>query len=101
MLLRTGLRGFAEIFIPLIPIFIVGGISLAIASLSTTIAKAAGTTNNIDYLNAKFFFDLIGGAILGSLPVFVGYTAMKKFGGSPLIGVAIGLIMVAPGLVNG
>lgn len=101
LLIRKGIRGFAEIFIPLIPIFIVGGLALAIGSLSETIAKSVNSLNTTSFKNAKFFFDLIGGTILGSLPVFVGYTAMKKFNGTPMLGVAIGLIMVAPSLING
>ncbi|WP_426461542.1 PTS transporter subunit EIIC [Mycoplasma hafezii] len=92
---RNAIRAFAEIFIPLIPLFIVGGISLALKSF----IQAFGS-ENVTVKNVEFFFDMIGGAILGSLPVLIGYTSMKKFGGNPFYGLAIGIIMVAPSLMN-
>ncbi|TNK83095.1 hypothetical protein C4M96_01870 [Mycoplasmopsis pullorum] len=92
---RSAVRAFAEIFIPLIPIFIAGGISLALNSFLGALGS-----NNYSVKGLMKFFDIIGGGILGSLPVFVGYTAMKKFGGNPFYGLAIGAIMVAPSLMN-
>lgn len=98
IILRRAIRAFAEIFVPLIPIFIAGGLSLALTSFFNTINKEG---NNQVLKNLSFFFEMIGGAILGSLPAFVGYTAMKKYGGTPILGLAIGVIMVFPGLING
>ena len=100
--LRTGIRSFADIFIPLIPLFIAGGLSLAINSL---ISVDGIGKHNGEWLNgaAQVFskiFDTIGGAILGSLPVFIGYTSAKKWGGSGWLGAAMGLILIAPGLIN-
>ena len=94
-------RQFADIFIPLIPIFIAGGISLALNSF----VGAVGATDDAGALiggaaEASKFFDTIGGAIFSFLPIFIGWTAMKKFGGTPVIGMAIGMILVAPGLAN-
>ncbi|RIV17000.1 PTS transporter subunit EIIC [Mycoplasmopsis gallopavonis] len=93
--IRSLIRSFAEIFIPLIPIFIAGGIALALNSFI-----GAFKSNSYTILGLSKFFDLIGGGILGALPAFVGYTAMKKFGGNPFYGLAIGIIMVAPSLMN-
>ncbi|MGY6171802.1 PTS transporter subunit EIIC [Candidatus Mycoplasma pogonae] len=101
LILRKALRSFAEIFIPLIPIFIAGGLSLALNSLFNTINKTSYEGKSQDLINLAWFFELIGGAILGSLPAFVGYTAMKKYGGNPILGLAIGIIMIFPGLING
>lgn len=98
MALRRGIRGFADIFIPLIPVFIAGGLSLALTSLINQVSHDNPTSASIA---ASKFFEMIGGGILGSLPAFVGWTAMKKFGGTPAIGLAIGIIMVFPGLLNG
>ncbi|TNK91341.1 PTS sugar transporter, partial [Mycoplasmopsis pullorum] len=67
----------------LIPIFIAGGISLALNSFLGALGS-----NNYSVQGLMKFFDIIGGGILGSLPVFVGYTAMKKFGGNPFYGLA-------------
>lgn len=106
LFIRTGIRNFADIFIPLIPIFIVGGLSLALNSFINIpgIGKTQ-VADNLVWMNkaAEIFsklFDTVGGAILGSLPVFVGFTAAKKWGANPFLGAAMGLILVAPGLVN-
>ncbi|MBN3534609.1 PTS transporter subunit EIIC [Mycoplasma procyoni] len=95
LVLRWLVRSFSEIFVPLIPVFIAGGISLALTSFISTVSNSESAKG------AAKFFELIGGAILGGLPALVGYTAMKKFGGNPFLGLAIGLIMISPALVNG
>src|SRR5699024_9725326 len=42
--------------------------------------------------------DAAGDALFYFLPVLLGYTAMKKFGGTPLVGMIIGLALVYPPL---
>ncbi len=101
--LRHGIRSFADIFIPLIPVFIAGGLSLAINSLICVVGIGKDAEGNFLNEAAQIFsklFDTIGGAILGSLPVFIGYTAAKKWGGSGWLGACLGLILIAPGLIN-
>ncbi|AXK51787.1 PTS transporter subunit EIIC [Spiroplasma alleghenense] len=89
---KKGLNSFAAIFVPLIPIFIIGGMSLAFKSL---FAQFLDVNNGFLQI-----LDIIGGAILGSLPAFVGYTAAKKWGGNPFIGMSMGMILIAPALLN-
>ncbi|AUB31581.1 PTS transporter subunit EIIC [Spiroplasma floricola] len=91
MISKRGMNSFASIFVPLIPIFIAGGMSLALKSLIGSFAPNSGFTK---------LLDIIGGAILGSLPAFVGYTAAKKWGGNPYLGMAMGLVLISPGLLN-
>lgn len=103
LFLRNGIRSFADIFIPLIPIFIAGGLSLALNSFINV--KGIGKSDSGEWLNnfakiSSFIFDTIGGAILGSLPVFVGFSAAKKWGANPWLGGAMGLILIAPSLIN-
>lgn len=95
---RSGVRGFASIFIPLIPLFIVGGLSLAFNSI---IEQSVGGSSHlssaplITQILSKLF-TTIGGVIMGSLSVFIGYTASKRWGGNLWFGAAIGLILVFP-----
>lgn len=42
--------------------------------------------------------NILGDALFYFLPVILGYSAMKKFGGSPFIGMVIGMALVYPGL---
>lgn len=88
---KRSLNAFAAIFVPLVPVFIAGGMSLALQSLVNQISPKTGFAK---------ILDIIGGGILGSLPAFVGYTAAKKWGGNPYLGMAMGLILIAPALLN-
>ncbi|QGS51838.1 PTS transporter subunit EIIC [Spiroplasma tabanidicola] len=88
---KRGMNSFAAIFVPLVPVFIAGGMSLALVSLVNQISKNTGFAK---------ILDIIGGGILGSLPAFVGYTAAKKWGGNPYLGMAMGLVLIAPALMN-
>ncbi|AVN62532.1 hypothetical protein CG001_02740 [Mesoplasma coleopterae] len=91
MISKRGMNSFASIFVPLVPVFIAGGMSLAIMSLVKQISPNTGFAK---------LLDVIGGGIMGSIPVFVGYTAAKKWGGNPFLGMAIGLVLVSPTLLN-
>ncbi len=93
-LLRISVRSFADLFIPLIPVIMVGGLSLAISSVLRNPEK--GTVAQ----SFKILFDIMGGAILGSLPVFLGYTTAKKLKANPFLGMAIGLMLVSGTLLN-
>lgn len=42
----------------------------------------------------------VGDALFFFLPIFLGYTAMKKFGGTPFLGMVIGAALVYPNLAN-
>ncbi len=97
IIIRKSVRNFGDIFIPLIPAFIVGGISLAFASLLNTVTNV--NSNEAAYAFYKIF-DLIGGTVLGMLPVFVAWSFMKKLGGPEIYGVIIGLVLVSPALLN-
>lgn len=94
---RRGLKVFANIFVPLIPMFVAGGISLALSSFINAMPGATDT-----FVGQGFFslFDVIGGALLGMLPVMVAWSTMKQLGGEPVYGIGIGLILVAPALLN-
>lgn len=98
---RTGIRSFAEIFIPLIPLFIIGGMSLAINTLITTkgIGKFGDNLTHTATIFSKLF-ETIGSTVMGSLPVFIGFTSSKKWGGNPWFGAAIGLILISPSLAG-
>ncbi|QEH62182.1 PTS system, sucrose-specific IIB component [Spiroplasma chinense] len=90
-LTKRGLNSFAAIFVPLVPVFIAGGMSLALKSLFEQITPNSGFGK---------ILDIIGGGILGSVPAFVGFTAAKRWGGNPYLGMSMGIILIAPALLN-
>ncbi|MEF9936459.1 PTS transporter subunit EIIB, partial [Carnobacterium sp.] len=46
-------------------------------------------------------FNAMGDGLFKFLPIFIGYTAMKKFGGSPFLGMLIASSLVYPGFLEG
>ncbi|EEU9136261.1 PTS trehalose transporter subunit IIBC [Escherichia coli] len=66
---------FAEIFFPLLPALISGGLILG-------------------------FRNVIGEAIFFYLPVGICWSAVKKMGGTPILGIVLGVTLVSPQLMN-
>ena len=44
--------------------------------------------------------NLIAGTAFAFLPALIGWSAVKRFGGSPLLGIVLGLMLVHPDLLN-
>ncbi len=92
----------SDIFVPIIPAIVAGGLLMGLNNLLTSalingqsiielypqwqgLASAINT-----FANAPFTF----------LPVLIGFSAAKKFGGNAFLGAAMGMIMVHPDLLN-
>ncbi|QIZ08044.1 PTS sucrose transporter subunit IIBC [Priestia megaterium] len=95
----------SDIFVPIIPAIVAGGLLMGINNLLTAkdffiagkslieaypnIADLAGLINT--FANAAFVF----------LPILIGFSATQRFGGNPYLGAALGMLMVHPDLLNG
>lgn len=92
----------SDIFVPIIPAIVAGGLLMGINNLLTSdlihgqsvielYPQWTGLASAINmFANAPFTF----------LPVLIGFSATKKFGGNPFLGAAMGMIMVHPDLLN-
>ena len=81
------------IFTPVINVLMAAGMIKGFLALLTTfnvLDKASGT-----YL----ILNATGDGLFYFFPLFLGYTASKKFGGKPFIGMAIGAALVYPTIV--
>ncbi len=96
MAMKRSIKEFSAIFIPLIPMFIAGGLALALNSLVTT----TGLDSTGLGAGLSRIFDVVGGSILGLLPVLVAWSTMKRLGGPEVYGIGIGLILISPSLLN-
>lgn len=97
------IKVISDIFIPIIPIVISGGLLMCITAFMTTpgflseqsiVEMFPGLTGVVGFLG------FLSGIPFTYLPVLIGYTATKKFGGTPLLGATLGLCMVGGVLVN-
>ena len=96
------IKMLSDIFVPIIPAIVAGGLLMGLNNLLTSplihgqavialFPQWQGLATAINtFANAPFVF----------LPVLIGFSATKKFGGNPFLGAAMGMIMVHPDLLN-
>lgn len=86
-------RILADILVPLIPALVTTGLLMGVRGLLLEL----GMTMTPD---VAALFTVLTDTAFGFLPVLIAYSATRKFGGNPIIGVVVGLMMVAPQLPN-
>lgn len=101
--LERGISHLAEIFVPLLPAIITGGLILGFRNVIGDIKMFDGRTlTEISQFWAQVnsFLWLLGEAIFHFLPVGVCWSAVKKMGGSEILGIVLGVTLVSPQLMN-
>ncbi len=94
---------FAEIFFPLLPALISGGLILGFRNVIGDLPMSNGQTLAQMYPSLQTIYDflwLIGEAIFFYLPVGICWSAVKKMGGTPIPGIVLGVTLVSPQLMN-
>lgn len=101
-ILQRFVKMLSDIFVPIIPAIVAGGLLMGLNNVLTAgmfngksiidlYPQWSGLATAINtFANAPFTF----------LPVLIGFSATKKFGGNPYLGAAMGMIMVHPDLLN-
>ncbi|PKG22746.1 beta-glucoside-specific PTS transporter subunit IIABC [Niallia nealsonii] len=82
----------SSIFTPVLGVLAATGMIKGFNALFVALGWLENTSGTYQILNAT------GDALFYFLPIFLGYTAIKKFGGSPFVGMAIGAALVYPTL---
>ena len=95
----------SEIFLPIIPVLVGSGLLMALNNVLTATGIFDHEKSLIELYPAWSGFaeivNLLSAAAFAFLPVLVGFTATKVFGGNPYLGMTMGAAMVFPSLVNG
>lgn len=84
------LKTFGDIFIPLIPGVVAAGLCSGINTLIGQVCPGYASIPALAGLSA--FLTLINQAFLSYLTAWVGYRAVEKFGGTPILGGMLGMI---------
>ena len=97
------IKMIADIFVPVLPALIAGGLLMALHSVLT--AKGLfGDQSVIEMFPVMTDYDalinLVSSAAFAFLPVLVGFSAAKRFGGNTYLGAAMGAAMVSPSLLS-
>jgi len=88
------LKKIASIFVPIIPGFIACGLITGLVSIALKISPELANAQIIKLLS------VFGNAVFWGMNLFVGYNAAKIFGGTPIIGGVLAVIMTHPTLAN-
>ncbi|EFS03437.1 pts system trehalose-specific eiibc component, partial [Listeria seeligeri FSL S4-171] len=104
-ILQRMLAGLAEIFTPLIPAIVVGGLILGFRNVIGDIKFLEdGTKTIVDvypfWAGVYSFLWLIGEAVFHFLPVGITWSIAKKMGTTQILGIVLGLTLVSPQLLN-
>ena len=97
------IKMIADIFVPVLPALIAGGLLMALHSVLTA-EGLFGERSVIQMYPAMTDYDalinLVSSAAFAFLPVLVGFSAAKRFGGNTYLGAAMGAAMVSPSLLS-
>ncbi|QDY43754.1 PTS trehalose transporter subunit IIBC [Candidatus Pantoea soli] len=94
---------FAEIFFPLLPALISGGLILGFRNVIGELPLDEGKpliAHSVVWKSLYDFLWLIGEAIFFYLPVGICWSVVKKLGGTPILGIILGITLVSPQLMN-
>ncbi|WP_114192213.1 PTS trehalose transporter subunit IIBC [Edaphovirga cremea] len=100
---ERGISHFAEIFFPLLPALISGGLILGFRNVIGDIPMSGGLTLAQMHPLWKTIYDflwLLGEAIFFYLPVGICWSTVRKMGGTPILGIVLGITLVSPQLMN-
>ncbi|MCM3586606.1 PTS system trehalose-specific EIIBC component [Mesobacillus maritimus] len=104
-ILQRLISHLADIFTPLIPALVVGGLILGFRNVIGDIKLMEDGTKTIVEISQFWagvhaFLWLIGEAIFHFLPVGITWAVARKMGASQILGIVLGITLVSPQLLN-
>lgn len=99
------MANIAEIFSPLIPALIVGGLVLGFRNIIGDVQMFENGTKTLTEISQFWagihsFLWIIGEAIFHFLPVGITWAITKKMGTTQILGIVLGITLVSPQLLN-
>lgn len=100
--LQRAIAVLAEIFTPIIPAIIVGGLILGFRNILSEIDFNGATiiSRSVFWNGVNDFLWLPGEAIFHFLPVGITWSVTRKMGTTQILGIVLGLTLVSPQLLN-
>lgn len=103
--LQRFVKMLSDIFVPIIPAIVAGGLLMGINNLLTAqdlfIEGKSLVDANPNLADLAAMINTFANAAFVFLPILIGFSATKRFGGNPFLGATLGMLMVHPDLLNG
>lgn len=99
---QRAIRTFGDVFVPIIPVLVATGLFMGLRGLLTQaqILSLFGMTADDIPANFLLFTQVLTDTAFAFLPALVAWSAFRVFGGSPVLGIVLGLMLVNPALPN-
>lgn len=97
------IKNLADIFIPVLPAIVASGLLLGFNNLLTNpgiFFKESLLVHYPQWSGVSGLINLIANTSFLFLPALIGWSAVKKFGGNPLLGIVLGLLLIHPDLMS-
>lgn len=91
------IKALSDVFIDIMPGILAAAL---LTGLSGVLTNMDVVQNNETLYGITRLINISSGAIFGFLPLAVAYSACKRFGGRPILGIVIGCIMLSPSLTD-
>ncbi|WP_435234734.1 sucrose-specific PTS transporter subunit IIBC [Psychromonas sp. PT13] len=104
-IVQQAVKGLSDIFVPIIPAIVAGGLLMGIYNLLVAqglfIDGQSLVSANPGLADLASMINTFANAPFVYLPILLAFSAGKKFGGNPFLAAALGMLMVHPDLLNG
>nr|WP_319556675.1 PTS transporter subunit EIIC [uncultured Vibrio sp.] len=100
--LKTALRNLSDVFVPIVPILGATGLFLGLKGVlfnATVLGMMGMSLQNVPE-SLTTIMTILCDTAFAFLAAFICWSAFRKFGGTPIIGFLIGLMLVSPALPN-
>ena len=99
---QRAIRTFGDVFVPIIPVLVATGLFMGLRGLlmQEQILGLFGLTPNDVSANFLLFTEVLTDTAFIFLPALIAWSTFRVFGGSPIIGLVLGLMLVSPSLPN-
>lgn len=102
--LQKAIKTLGDIFIPILPAIVTAGLLMGINNILTGkdifYAGQAFIDVHKNWADFADIINLIANTSFVFLPGLIGWSAVKRFGGSELFGIVLGLMLIHPSLLN-
>ncbi|MGX9755123.1 PTS trehalose transporter subunit IIBC [Clostridioides difficile] len=102
--IQKAIKVLADIFIPILPAIVASGLLMGINNLLANpgiFYEQPFLEVHSNWAGISNMINLIANTSFSFLPALIGWSAVKKFGGNPVLGIVLGLILINPDLMPG
>lgn len=100
---QRAIKILADIFIPILPAIVTAGLLMGVNNILTNpgiFFDESVVQRYPAFADWASIIQLIASTAFAFLPALIGWSAVKRFGGNPLLGIVLGCMLVHPDLLN-